>query len=55
LFSDGAVKIVGRENYFVTHAKVKQGSFHGIFLTFGWKPVFDKNQDVKDHLLFPGR
>ena len=52
---DGSVKIVGASKYFVTHAKVKQGSLHGLLVTFGWKHVFDRVQNIELQLLFTNR
>ncbi len=52
---DGPVKIIGASKYFVTHAKMKQGSIHGVLVTFGWKHVFDRIQNIEHHLRLVNR
>jgi hypothetical protein len=55
LSTEGTVRITGTQKYFVAHSKVKQGCLHGLTVTFGWKPVFDKKQAMAYHFIFPNR
>lgn len=52
---EGTVKITGVEEYFVTHCKVKHGALHGYFVTFGWKPIFEKNPILAHHMAIYNR
>jgi hypothetical protein len=50
---EGSVTMI--DKYFVSHAKVKEGTLHGRLIAFGAQPLYESRMDKSVHLTIIGR